>query len=153
MADFAVNVFLDSVRFEAAIDRLSEGVSAGARNGNRAAAEYIKDEVQRVLALFPHPRTEPSMTLPYKGPPGFITGHLHDEVHVTHPLTGTSKVTASAVYARIQEFGGWAGTDHMTRIPPRPYFRPVVTSLSTVGELEHIYAEEWRVAMMTAVLF
>lgn len=153
MADFEVNVHLDPVRFEAAIDDIAVAARRGADNGARAAADYIKEELDILLAMFPHARSEPTETLKYKGPPGFITGHLRDYVRVTHPLQGTSKVGSYAEYARIQEFGGWAGTDHMTYIPPRPYFRPTVMSLSTWGEMEHIFSDEWRKAMMRAVLF
>jgi phage gpG-like protein len=157
MADFAVNAYLDPTRFEVAIDEIKEAIRVGADNGSQDAAEFIKEELQTLLAENPHPRSEPSLTPPFRGPPGMLTdtdqaGHLRDSVNI-YPtvIRGTSKVGVSAVYARIQEFGGFAGNHHMTYIPPRPYFRPTVMSLSTWGELERIYYEDWRKAMLEAV--
>lgn len=159
MADFAVNAYLDPHAFEVAIDEIRRAVMRGANNGSQGAAEYVRDEMKDLLARFPHPIAEPSPTAPFKGPPGMLTdtfqaGHLRDSVHVVQsPIRGTAKVTADAVYARIQEFGGFAGTDHLTYISPRPYFRPTVMSLSTWGEIERIYYEEWRKDMLEAVAF
>jgi phage gpG-like protein len=157
MADFAVNVYLDPTRFEVALDEIKGATRAGADNGSQGAAEFIQEEMKALLAENPHPRSEPSLTRPWRGPPGMLTdtdqaGHLRDSVTIPPTLIrGTSKVAATAVYARIQEFGGFTGTNHTTYIPPRPYFRPTVMSLSTWGELERIYYEAWRKDMLEAV--
>jgi phage gpG-like protein len=157
MGDFAVNAYLDPTRFEVALDDIASAVRKGAEDGAQGAAEYIRDELKTLLAENPHPRSEPSLTPPFKGPPGMLTdtaqaGHLRDSVTI-YPqiIRGTSKVGNSAVYARIQEFGGFAGTDHLTYIPPRPYFRPTVMSLSIWGEVQHIFYEDWRRDMLAAV--
>jgi hypothetical protein len=162
MADFAINAYLDPHRFEVAMDDIMDAVKKGADNGAQGAAEYVRDEMRVLLASSPHPVSEPSYTAPFKGPPGMLTtgsvsggqipGHLRDSVSVPpRVIRGTAKVQASAVYARIQEFGGFTGTHHSTYIPPRPYFRPTVMSLSTWGEVEHIFYDEWRKDMLEAV--
>jgi phage gpG-like protein len=91
-----------------------------------------------------------------KGPVGFVTGHLRDSVRVTvKPIRGFAIVGVYAEYARINEIGGWTGTDHMTYIPPRPYFRPMVMEVDTTGPegVEHIFYKHWRDAMIRAVAY
>jgi hypothetical protein len=155
VSGFMVNIHMDIDRFEAAI---YDWGKISREEGNLAsmdAAEFLKELVQAKLAMFPHPRKEPTETLPFKGPPGLITGHLMDSVEIQPLLVDFVKVGVGAVYARIQEIGGWAGTDHMTFIPPRPYFMPTVRELDTEGPggLEHIYYDHWRKAMIRAVAF
>lgn len=156
MATFAVNIDMDIDKFEAAIYDWGKISQEEGYLASLDAAEFIKELVQAKLSLFPHPRSEPTETMPFKGPPGLITGHLRDSVDV-HP-TGLSdyvKVYPDAVYSRIQEIGGWTGADHMTFLPPRPYFLNTVRELDTEGPggLEHIYYDHWRRAMIRAVAF
>jgi hypothetical protein len=154
MPGFQVNVLLDIDRFEAAITDWGEQTRIENSLAAVDCAEFIKELVQLKLMEFPHPPGTETDAPPYKGPVGFISGHLHDSVSVTvMPIAGFTKVGVSAVYARIQELGGWAGTDHMSYMPPRPYFRPVVMEIETAGEGQHIFYQHWRDAMMRAVLF
>jgi hypothetical protein len=152
MPTFEVNIHLDDVGFNAAIDDLSKAVRRENRLGAMDAADYIKTEVQRVLIRYPHAPGTPSPTKPFKGPPGFISGELHDSVTVERGVfEGSAKVYPTAPYARLQEFGGFCGLHDLTYVPPRPYFRPVVMSVPLRDGVRHIFYEHWRTAMLAAV--
>lgn len=156
MSGFEVNISMDIERFEAAITDWGKQSRLEGHLASLDAAEFIKELVQAKLALFPHPRSEPTETAPFVGPPGLITSHLHDSVTIERTaLVDFVKVYPTAVYSRIQEIGGWAGTDRMTFIPPRPYFLNTVKELDTSGPggIEHIYYDHWRTAMIRAVAF
>jgi phage gpG-like protein len=156
VAGFEVNISMDPDRFLAAITDWGKQSQLEGHLASLDAAKFIKELVQEKLASFPHPRSEPTPTLPFKGPPGYISGHLHDSVTIEETaLADYVKVYPTAVYSRIQELGGWTGTDHMTWIPPRPYFLNTVEELETTGPggIEHIYYEHWRRAQIRALAF
>jgi len=75
-----------------------------------------------------HPPRTPTPSLPGE-PPALITGNLRRSAQDRAPQRigraiweGALRMTA--VYARIQELGGWAGRDHASHLPPRPYIKP-----------------------------
>jgi hypothetical protein len=174
MTDIPVNIFLDIHRFEVAIDHMNENVKVAASRATSKSANAIADEVKRRLSLFPHPHDANAISPapPMKGPVGLLTtghgfrirpGHLRNSVGVEEiPFTHSAKVYVDAVYARIQELGGWTGGSitlyrHMryatsglatgfpivsgayksgprhVYLPPRPYFRPAVMDAETIG--------------------
>lgn len=152
---FQVNITLDIERFEAAISDWSKNTRLQNGIASIDAANELKSRVQELLSIWIHPRRVPSPTKPFVGPPGLISGHLRDSVEVTEmPISGFAKVGVNAEYARIQELGGFAGTRHMTYIPPRPYFRPIVmefgSDIDPIGA-KNIFFDHWREAMLAAV--
>ena len=191
-AAIPVNMFLDIDRFQLAIDDINHHVGDAAGSASLKAAHKIAEAVRAKLEMYPHPH-EPHLKSPapaFKGPVGMLTtghglhiipGHLRDSV-VVEDLSRihSAKVYPTAVYARIQELGGWTGgsrvlyrhihynefgipivsdpfrsESHSVYLPPRPYFRPTVMEAETIGagELQRIYYDEWRDAMMRAVAF
>jgi phage gpG-like protein len=61
-------------------------------------------------------------------PPAYVSGALARSV-VPEPAeigAAISRVIVGGhvVYARIHELGGWAGRDHASYLPPRPYLKP-----------------------------
>jgi hypothetical protein len=156
MAGFEVNISMDIERFEAAITDWSKQSELEGHLASIDAANFIQELVKARLSEFPHPRSEPTETIPFKGPPGLISGDLRDSVTVeVMSVSGFVKVYPSTVYARIQEIGGWTGNHHMQFLPPRPYFLTTVKELDTAGPggMEHIYYEHWRKAQIRAVAF
>lgn len=156
MAGFQINITLDIDKFEAAIANWSSDLVTQNELAAVEGAEFLKELVQANLMTYPHPYSEPTESPPFKGPVGFITGHLRDSVEVVvPPIAGYAKVQVGAIYARIQEIGGWTGAHHMTYLPPRPYFRPMVMEVDTTGPggMEHIFWEHWRKAMIRAVAY
>lgn len=150
---FKVNITLDPERFEAAITDWNRNVRLENGAGAVDAAYALKDEIQNLLDIWHHPPGTPSPTAPFKGPPGYISGDLHNSVEVQiMPIAGFAKVGMASRYARIQEFGGFCGTHLSTYCPPRPYFRPTVLDFEQPeGHAQHIFVEHWRTAMLAAV--
>lgn len=186
-----VNFFLDAGRFELAIHDINMAVSDAADIASVRSANKVADAIRTRLEMFPHPHDPGAISPapPFKGPVGMLTtgrgriipGHLRDSVTVEAiPSVHGAKVYPSAIYARIQEFGGWTGgsrtlyrhisyhpigfqmvegpfksSSHHVYLPPRPYFRPAVMESVTLGaaSIERIYYEEWRDAMRTAIAF
>lgn len=109
------------------IDRA--GVSAG------VAADRMADVAKRAihtnLNLSSHPPGTPTPSPP-GFPPSRITGQLDESVtetlrhHEDSVGHAENHVAPTAVYARIQELGGWTGVGHHTYLPPRPYVRPAL---------------------------
>jgi hypothetical protein len=156
VSGFKVNISLDPDRFLAALTDWSVQTARETDTAVLEAAEFLKELVQENLLMFPHPPEEATEAPAYKGPVGFITGALRDSVTVdVAPIAGYVKVYPTKVYSRINELGGWTGTDHMTWIPPRPYFRPMVEEIETTGPggMEHIFREHWLRAQRNALAF
>lgn len=172
--DIPVNIFLDAHRFQVAIDLINDSVKLAATRASVKSAHKIANDVKRRLETYPHPH-DPQMrspSPPMKGPVGSLTTghglhiipwHLRDSVTVEEiPITHSAKVYPTAVYSRIQEFGGWTGGSitlyrhvrYATKglltgvplvsgafkseprhvyLPPRPYFRPAVMDAETLG--------------------
>jgi len=162
MAGFAVSIRIDPDRFEAAITDLEGKIKIATAEGSLKAAEFVRDLIRERLLEYAHPRAEPTLSPPLKGPVGSLTDtheafRLLKSVHVVEmPIRGFAKVVADAPYARIQEFGGWTGgarhvyhldahghvdvsqgfvsETHLTFLPPRPYFKPAVMEVDTDPE-------------------
>jgi phage gpG-like protein len=85
----------------------------------------VMREVQAQLGLSDHGRGTPTPSSPGE-PPSLITGQLRRSVIMVPKGPGHVRVGATTVYARIQEFGGDAGKDHASHLPPRPYLKPAM---------------------------
>lgn len=186
-----INMFLDAVKFQAVLHDINMAVSSAADIASVRSARLIADAIKAKLEMFPHPHDPSAISPapPFKGPVGMLTtgrgriipGHLRDSVTVeAMPSVHGAKVYPSAIYARIQEFGGWTGGSrvlyrhisyhpigfqmlegpfksgsHHVYLPPRPYFRPTIMEAESFGaaSIERIYYDEWRDAMRTAIAF
>lgn len=107
-----------------ALEALKARVHAATADGIEQCADLVKEAIQENLARSHYPPASPPGQ-----PPALRSGHLHDEVYaVSMPsVNGASAhVWPSTVYARIQELGGWAGRDHRSHLPPRPYVEPAL---------------------------
>lgn len=64
-------------------------------------------------------------------PPALVTGNLRRSAQDRAPQRfgrglWEAALRMTAVYARIQELGGWAGRNHSSHLPARPYLKPAV---------------------------
>lgn len=136
-----------SVEYEATVramldlrDRVRAATVAGVE---RCAEEIVKPAIQDNLQR----RRYPPASSPGE-PPAFRSGHLHDEVYADSFETGTgaaAEVWPSAPYARIQELSGWAGRNHASFLPARPYVGPAVEESAEQIGIE--MASAWRRAI------
>lgn len=126
---------------EAVAIRLEAISRAAAERGGPKAAEAMG----RVLAhgiqvnelrRFTHPAGTPTPS-PKGAPPARISGTLARSIRQEPmgggrrigPHTWQSEVGPTVVYGRIQELGGWAGRNHVTFVPARPYIAPATLRL------------------------
>jgi len=115
----------------------------------RDALYTLQRAEQTLLSLYPHPPGTPTPSPP-GSPVGLISGHLRRGVNVDGPWQiSLSEVEGSigptAVYARIQELGGFTGKGHRTYLPPRPYHQPTVDAM--LPEIRQIYVDAWAQAI------
>jgi hypothetical protein len=122
--------------FKAALDKaVADAYKAGQRGANNAAA-LVDKTTKAKLAQTTHKRGTPTPSAPGE-PPSLVSGQLRRSVLIV-PATPrgatawVAKVGPTAVYARIQELGGSAGT---TVLPARPYLEPAVRELIDSGAL------------------
>lgn len=110
-------------------DRLRRLADRADGPAGRAAAEAMagegKNVIQRKLSLRSHARGTPTPSAPGT-PPARISGALHGSVKASSPTGGGGVWRAhvgphGVVYAAIQNFGGVAGRNHASHLPPRPY--------------------------------
>lgn len=129
------------------------GVRSVAATGvaTRRVLQKVARQEQILLSLGYHPAGTPTGSRPGM-PPWRISGHLRDEVKVHGPvLRGALRprwegaVGSAAVYARIQELGGWAGRHHRTYLPPRPHLKPAWKMVRPTARA--VYVHELRRAI------
>lgn len=116
--------------FHAHAERLKAALDAGLKSGVDKGARAYGAAIRENLRLKSHSPGTVTPSAPGE-PPALITGNLVRSVrhrrarqiraHVYEAATGPT-----AVYARVQEKGGWTGAGHRTYLPPRPYVRPAV---------------------------
>jgi hypothetical protein len=120
-------------------ERTIEATRAGAEEAVEVVADAIRDNLRR--SYYP-----PSS--PQGEPPAWRTGYLHDHVYtrvLANDTGAQGRAYPSTVYARLQELSGWAGRDHASFLPARPYVRPA--SEGTAPRVGQIFAEHWRRAL------
>jgi hypothetical protein len=134
-----------------ALSAMTERVSTATPRVVVAVGELVKERGQAKLELQTHERGTPTPSA--KGdPPAKIDGTLRDSWYVTPPApTGASRWTsltgATTIYSRIQELGGWAGRDHASYLPPRPYLKPTYDDLIASGDVGETAARIWGQAI------
>lgn len=84
-----------------------------------------QDEMRRKLGLLTHAPGTQTPSAPGT-PPAHVSGRLGSSVLASQPTGGGGVWRAHSgphgvVYAAIQNFGGAAGRDHASHLPPRPY--------------------------------
>jgi phage gpG-like protein len=116
--------------------------------GKRAvtkAAHLLEKNTKLQLSLSSHPAGTPTPSQPGE-PPSLITGHLRRSVKVRGPARIASGwealVGPTAVYGRVQEFGGRTGRGMRTSLPARPYVRPAVRT--SREDIQRIFVAEFR---------
>lgn len=127
----------------AALERLGTRAQAATEDGVEQGAELVKTAIQDNLARRDYPPASPPGE-----PPAIRSGFLHDEVYTSTASTGTgaqAQIWPSTVYARIQELSGWAGRDHRSFLPKRPYVEPALTA--SADEFGQIMKQAWTEAV------
>jgi phage gpG-like protein len=117
----------------------------------RRVLEQVARQERTLLSLGYHPHGTPTGSRPGQ-PPWRISGDLSRSVDVHGPVLRGSvsprwvgKVGAGAVYARIQELGGWAGQHHRTYLPARPHLTPAWLIVAPNARI--VYEHELRRAL------
>lgn len=139
-------------RWEVALDELTYRLIDATWEATRDGLHTIESATKTLLSLRPHPKGTPTPSSPGT-PPGLISGHLMRSVHVDGPWQVSmtrveGSVGPTAVYARIQELGGWSGPRHRTYLPPRPYFDPTVRAMEP--QIRQNYVDRWARAILDA---
>lgn len=117
-------------------ERTAEATQTAAHDAGQVVREAIQDNLAR--SFYP-PASEPGE------PPAWRTGYLHDHVYVrVLPVDGgwQARIYPSTVYARIHELSGWAGREHRSFLPQRPYVRPARDA--TAERVGQSFADAWR---------
>lgn len=129
----------------AALRRLVGAYDAAGRRQLTKAAHLIERNIKLELSQSSHPPGTPTPSPP-GSPPSLVTGNLRRSVRVTGPtrISGgwEARVGPTAVYGRVQEFGGACGRGLRTQLPARPYVRPGARK-SRPG-LARIFGPDWR---------
>jgi phage gpG-like protein len=105
----------DKARYAAAAAAVAMGVDF--------SVEVQAEELRR----YSHAYGEPTNSPPGE-PPAYVSGALARSVYPEPvEVSGTTAkviVGGHVVYARIHELSGWAGRDHASFLPKRPYLKP-----------------------------
>lgn len=131
------------------LDELVLRLADATYNATRDGLHRIEAAEKTILSLFAHAPGTPTPSPP-GSPVGLISGHLRRGVNVDGPWQTSlweveGSVGPTAVYARIQELGGFTGRHHATYLPPRPYHQPTVDAL--IPEIHDGYARGWAAAI------
>jgi len=103
-------------------DTMREIVGDGVTIAHRAVAVELTRKT--------HPPGTPTPSIAPE-PPALVTGNLRRSAQDRMPqrigrAIWEGALRMAAAYARIQNLGGWAGRDHASYLPPRPYIPPAV---------------------------
>lgn len=135
MATVDVSAWADALR------AWGERATEATQQGLADAAETVREAIQDNLARSYYPPASPEGE-----PPAWRTGWLHDNVYVRAPFATAggwqARIYPSTVYARIQELSGWAGRDHRSFVPARPYVAPGLDA--SVQQVADTMAAAWR---------
>lgn len=119
------------------------------RAGNRSML-LIERHVKLYLRTYTHPAGTPTPSPP-GGPPALVTGHLRRSWRTVpaHPgrrlWTVETEGGPTAVYSRIHELSGRAGRGHRSRLPKRPYVKPMARAVRR--EVRRIHIDAWTQAI------
>lgn len=129
--------------FAAALRAWGERTIEATESATRDAGEVVREAIQSNLTRSYYPPAAPPGE-----PPAWRTGYLHDSVHVrVLAVDGgwQARIYPSTVYARIQELSGWAGREHASFLPARPYVRPARDE--SAERVAQTFAASWRKAL------
>jgi len=129
--------------FVAAVGSLRARVQAATVDGVEQGADVVKRQIQDNLSRREYPPTSPPGE-----PPALRSGFLRDEVYTSTASTGvgaTAEIWPSTVYARIHELSGWAGRDHRSFLPRRPYVEPALEE--SADRFDQIMTQAWSEAI------
>lgn len=146
-------------RFEEALDRRVENLRVVTRQEMVDLRKDVEVVMDMKLEEHAHPPGTRTSSLPGE-PPGTITGRLASSLSFKGVSTsslirelGSSMSNSSwgftvgptAVYARIQELGGWTGEGHKTYLPARPYFKPTISDVVAVFKfsITRVWRNTW----------
>ncbi|MEY9937290.1 hypothetical protein [Streptacidiphilus sp. MAP5-3] len=135
----------------AALEEMTTRVQRATPQAVEAGAKEMKSAVQAKLELKSHARGTPTPAAPGE-PPAKIDGRLRDSVRYdppmqTQPGLWMTVLGATTVYAAIHELSGWAGRNHASFIPKRPYLRPAAEETMRNPAFRAAFAKIWAVAI------
>lgn len=136
-----------SAKLRQMIEKAPAAAEAGVMAmGLDLTAEVKVDELSRTS----HAAGTPTPSAP-GNPPSLISGALRGSVYpdppMVHGYRATIKVGGRTVYARIQEFGGQAGRNHASTLPPRPYLSPATARFVATGQAREAAIRGWLTIM------
>ena len=131
-----------------AADAILERVRAATNGAVDDGLAVIAQGAQRNLALLSHARGTPTPSPP-GSPPALISGALRRAIKTRRDRRGpdvySGAVGPAIVYGPIQERGGWAGRNHRSYLPPRPYLRPARDA--AISRIRKLFADAWTRAI------
>lgn len=145
-----ITVEVDFREWEIGLRAMEHRIWRATFRATQAGMYVVERNVKMYLRTFTHSRGTPTPS-PRGAPPALVSGHLRRTWHTGHVHEGLRPWTVevdggpTAVYSRIQELGGWAGRNHTSHLPKRPYVRPMVKA--SRREIRRIYIEYWTDAI------
>jgi hypothetical protein len=150
-------VIIETKAFMVEFQGLLAAYEEAARLATMEAALVVQRSIQQKLTVSSagsdHKGTRKSAPPSAPGtPPRLHTGSLRRSVRVKggrigYPAGGFeaqgygAEIGPTIVYARIQELGGYAGKNHASYLPPRPYVEPAFVNVAP--QLAEIYRRKW----------
>lgn len=126
----------------AAVARVEHATSGALETG----LALIEGHARANLSRYSHQIGEPTDSPPGQ-PPALVGGHLRSSFRTEHLGPYRTRLGPTAVYARIQELGGWAGRNHASYLPPRPYFTPAFDAVVHSGLMFDTFVRAWSGAL------
>jgi hypothetical protein len=123
-----VRIEVDDNGFARRCDYLAARLDDVMREIVNDGVTIVHRNVTAELTRKTHPPGTPTPSVPPE-PPALVTGNLRRSAQDRMPqrigrAVWEGALRMTAVYARIQELGGWAGRDHASHLPARPYVKP-----------------------------
>lgn len=128
---------VDDGGFGRRCDYLMVGLDNTVRDIVGDGVTLLHRAVEVELSRLTHPPGTPTPSIPPE-PPALVTGNLRRSAQDRIPqrlalAVWEGALRMTAVYARIQALGGWAGRNHATHLPARDYVTPAMKA--TAGPL------------------
>jgi hypothetical protein len=135
----------------AALKAIAVRLDLATAQGAEASRDLVETRARNNLGRYSHKRGTPTPS-PKGEPPAKIDGTLQDAFKNTMPVPDgiggwVCTLSSGLVYSRIQELGGWAGRNHASYLPPRPYLKPAAMDLVASGDLQATFARFWADAI------
>ena len=126
----SVDIQVDDNGFGRRCDYLMARLDDLGRDIANDGLTIVRRNVAVELTRKTHPPGTPTPSIPGE-PPALVTGNLRRSAQDRAPQRlarglWEAALRMTAIYARIQELGGWAGRNHSVHLPARPYLAPAV---------------------------